>query len=326
MIANGLYKFIANRLSPAGVHGKLSILIYHRVLPEQDPLFPNEVTRATFEAQMASLKEVFNVLPLADAIERLKAGTLPARAVCITFDDGYADNVTVALPVLQRHGLLATFFIATDYLDGGCMFNDTVVEAIRHAACNRLDLSELGLGVHDLSSDTTKRQSIEKILPVIKYLPVGEREGKAKRISELAKSSSLPNDLMMTTEQLRFLHQSGMEIGGHTASHPILARLCVEAVKQEILSGKHFLEETLDTPVRLFAYPNGKLGDDFLCGQADAVRELGFIAAVSTQQGVATRFSDAFLLPRFTPWRNNAKFFIPELLSNLRKCALPISR
>ena len=318
MIANGLYKFIANRLSPAGVHGKLSILIYHRVLPEQDPLFPNEVTRATFEAQMASLKAVFNVLPLAQAVERMKAGTLPARAACITFDDGYADNVTVALPILQRQGLTATFFIATDYLNGGRMFNDTVVEAIRHAACNRLDLSELGLGVHDVSSDAAKRQAIRKILLVIKYLPVAEREAQAKRISELAMSITLPDGLMMTTEQLRFLHLSGMEIGGHTASHPILAGLSSDAVKQEILSGKQFLEDTLGTAVRLFAYPNGKLGDDFLREHAAIVRDLGFVAAASTQSGFATPSSDLFLLPRFTPWRTNGGFFIPELLSNLR--------
>jgi len=326
MIVSSLYKFIANQLSPAGKNARLSVLIYHRVLPERSTLFPGEVTRATFDAQMAHLKAVFNVLPLVEAVERIKAGTLPARAACITFDDGYADNVTVALPILQRHGLTATFFIATGYLNGGRMFNDTVIEAIRRAGCDSLDLTELGLGLHDLSTDTAKRHAIGQILPVLKCLPLGQREAKANRIGELATSDPLPDNLMMTTEQVRHLHLAGMEIGGHTAGHPILAKLSGEAVKQEILAGKKFLEDTLGTTVRLFAYPNGKPGVDFCREQADIVRELGFVAAVTTQSGVATLSSDLFLLPRATPWRLNAKFFVPELLGNLRNCVLPIFR
>ena len=277
MILNRIYRSIAELLSPSGENARLSILIYHHVLAEQDSLFPNEVTRATFEVQMASLKAVFNVLPLGEAIERMKAGTLPARAACITFDDGYADNVTIALPVLQRLGLVATFFIATDYLNGGRMFNDTVIEAIRRAQCDTLDLTELDLGWHDVSSDAAKRHAIAQILPVIKRLPLQEREEKARRISELAKSSPLPDNLMMTTEQLRYLHSWGMEIGGHTAGHPILANLSAEAMKHEIQAGKVFLEDLLDAPVRLFAYPNGKPGVDFLPEQAEIVRELGFV-------------------------------------------------
>lgn len=318
MLVSRLFKFIANRLSPAGADARLSILIYHRVLAEADLIFPNEVTSASFDVQMASLKAVFNVLPLAEAVERMKAGTLPARAACITFDDGYADNVTIALPILLRHGLTATFFIATAYLDGGRMFNDTVIEAIRRARCESLDLSELGLGQHDLSTLVGKRCAIQEILPKLKPLPLDERESNAIRISELACSTPLPDDLMMTTGQVRHLHLSGMEIGGHTARHPILAALSAEEAKQEMLTGKQFLEEALGTRVRLFAYPNGKVGVDFLHEQAAIVRECGFEAAFATHSGVASLASDPFLLPRFTPWRLNRKFFIPELLGNLR--------
>lgn len=321
MLVSRLFKFIANRLSPAGVDARLSILIYHRVLAETDPIFPNEVTGASFENQMASLKAVFNVLPLAEAVDRMKAGTLPARAACITFDDGYADNATIALPVLQRHGLTATFFIATAYLDGGRMFNDTVIEAIRRARCEYLDLTELGLGRHDLTALAGKRCAIQEILPKLKALPLDERESIAISISALACSAPLPDDLMMTTGQIRHLHLSGMEIGGHTARHPILAALSVDEVKQEILTGKQFLEDALGTRVRLFAYPNGRVGVDFLREQAAIVRECGFEAAFSTHSGVASLASDPFLLPRFTPWRLNRQFFIPELLGNLRNSA-----
>ena len=319
MIANPLYKFLGNRLSPAGPKARLSILIYHRVLAERDPLFPNEPTAGTFNAQLGRLKQVFNVLPLHDAVSRLKAGTSPARAACITFDDGYADNLTLAAPILKKHGLHATFFVATAYLNGGRMFNDTVIEAIRHSPLSVLDLTEMGIGKFDITSNAAKTQAIAQILPQVKYLPLGAREQSATRIAELAQSGPLPNDLMMSTEQLKALHASGMEIGGHTALHPILAKLDVAAARKEIAAGKDQLENLLGDRVRLFAYPNGKPGVDYLPEQATIVRELGFDAAVSTQAGTATQSHDVFQLPRFTPWSPALSRFVPMLLDNLRR-------
>lgn len=317
MVANPLYRLLGNWLAPAGPDGRLSILIYHRVLAAQDPLFPHEVTATSFDAQMSRLKAVFNVLPLAEAITRLKKGTLPARAACITFDDGYADNVTVALPILQRHGLSATFFIATAYLDGGRMFNDTVIEALRRTRHDRLDLSELGLGEHDVASPEDKARAIGQILPKVKPLPVAEREATVARLCELTACGPLPEDLMMTTEQLRRLHAAGMEIGGHTARHPILARMDEQAVRHEITEGKAYLEAALGGRVRFFAYPNGKPGTDYLPEQAAIVRELGFDAAFSTRWGAASRHGDIYQLPRYTPWSPQPSRFIPMLLRNL---------
>ena len=105
----------------------LSILIYHRVVAQPDPLFPDVVTAEEFDLQMAALTRWFTVLPLGRAVERLRNGTLPVRAACVTFDDGYADNALSALPILLKHGVKATFFVATRFLDGGSMWNDTVI-------------------------------------------------------------------------------------------------------------------------------------------------------------------------------------------------------
>jgi len=321
MLVNSAYKFIGNRLSPAGTRARLSILIYHRVLAETDPIFPNEVTARLFDAQMARLKLVFNVLPLHAAVTQLNAGTLPARAACITFDDGYADNLTLATPILKKHGLHATFFIATAYLNGGRMFNDTVIEAIRHSRDDELDISALGLGRHDVGTPQAKRDAIIKILPKVKYLPLNQREDKVAELARMVSDIPLANDLMMTTAQLKALHVAGMGIGGHTSRHPILANLDDSALRQEITEGKEFLETTLGEKIALFAYPNGKPDTDYLPRQASIVRELGFDVAVSTQQGVATQTSDLFQLPRFTPWQPNPSRYIPALLDNLRRLA-----
>src|SRR5438067_12205090 len=107
----------AGRLFTAG--GALSILIFHRVTPAADPLLPDIPDAAAFERVVRLLVEHFNVIPLSEAAARLLRASLPPRALCITFDDGYADNHDVALPILARHGVTATFFIATGFLGGG---------------------------------------------------------------------------------------------------------------------------------------------------------------------------------------------------------------
>lgn len=316
-LAHPVYRLAANRLSPAGPGAKLSILIFHRVLAQTDPLFPSEATVQSFDWQMALLKSLFNVLPLPEAVSRLKAGSLPARAAAITFDDGYADNYTHALPILKKHGLHATFFIATAYLDGGRMFNDTVIECVRNTRLARLDLSDMQLGQYELGSIAAKKQAIHQILPKIKYLLPDEREVAAAQVASRAEVESLPNDLMMTTAQLQSLHAAGMEVGGHTHRHPILARLDRDAARSEIATGKTVLEDKLGTRVSIFAYPNGKPGTDYLPEQASIVREVGFDAAVSTSHGVSTRNSDMYQLARFTPWDAKPTAYAMRLLQNL---------
>src|SRR5438876_5084025 len=103
-------------LSPVGSRGRLTILMFHRVHGQRDDLFPNAMHAAIFHERMLWIRSWFNVLPLDEAVTALRKGTLPARALAITFDDGYADNCTMALPILRQLGLHATFFICTAFL------------------------------------------------------------------------------------------------------------------------------------------------------------------------------------------------------------------
>ena len=143
---------------------RLSILILHRVLPKGDPLFPNEPVATEFDELLRHIKSTYNVLRLSDAIERLQAGSLPRRALSISFDDGYADNLSVAAPILRTHGLPATLFITTGYLDGGSMWNDVVIEAFRGTKRSQMDLTHIGLGIHPLASIDDRRVAIERVL------------------------------------------------------------------------------------------------------------------------------------------------------------------
>jgi peptidoglycan/xylan/chitin deacetylase (PgdA/CDA1 family) len=112
-----------------------------------------------------------------------------------------------------------------------------------------------------------------------------------------------------------------MGIGGHTVNHPILARLPAAEARQEIAQGRAALEAALDAPVRVFAYPNGKPGQDYLPEHVDMVRELGFEAAVSTAWGVSRGAADWYQLPRFTPWDQGIGKFGLRLARNMLQAA-----
>jgi len=271
---------------------------------------------AQFELIIGWLKQWFNVLPLDEAVARLNAHSLPPRAAAITFDDGYADNYAVAMPILQRHGLSATFFVATGYLDGGRMWNDTLVEAVRQCGNRRLDLSDEGLGTHDLNSDEAVRQAIDAVLKLVKYRDPEERIKAATYVAKVS-GARLPTDLMMTSEQVKKMRRAGMTIGAHTVTHPILARLSPDDARAEVAESKQFLESLLQERVGLFAYPNGKPDVDYRAVDADMIRGLGFDAAVTTAWGVADARSDLTQLPRFTPWDRTRFRFGTRLARNL---------
>lgn len=312
-----LLKPLFQIMSPAGAGGRLSVLIFHRVLPEPDPLFPDEMHARRFDTLCGWLAAWFNVVPLDQAVVRLQSGTLPARAACLTFDDGYADNHRIALPILQRHDLTATFFIATGFLDGGRMWNDTIIESLRTCSAPVLDLSSLGLGRHDTGSLDERKAAIASLIEQIKYRPVAQRISITEQLARLARVQP-PHDLMMTSEEVKALRQAGMQIGAHTVSHPILARMTDGQARQEIQGSKRFLEQLLGERVGLFAYPNGKPGEDYTPQSVDLVRSLGFDAAVSTQWGTSSGGDDLFQIRRFTPWDRTRLRFGARMLANLR--------
>lgn len=319
LVAGGLpalaSRALAGAVSLTPLRKRLSILIFHRVLAEPDPIFPSEMDARRFEQRMIYLKNCFSLVSLEDGIRGLRDGSLPPRAACITFDDGYADNAEIALPILQRQGVHATFFIATGFLDGGRMWNDTVIELIRRAPAV-LDLEPLGLGRHELDNFADRRATIGSILDALKYLPIAERSA---RVDALAAhiGVALPDNLMMRSEQVRQLHDAGMTVGGHTVNHPIVARMDAASARQEMADGKARLETLIGAPVTLFAYPNGKPGQDYLAEHAQIARELGFDAAVSTSWGAASKHSDFFQLPRFTPWDESQFKFSLRMMRNL---------
>lgn len=297
----------------------LTVLIYHRVLPTADPLRPGEVVAEQFERQMKMLRRCFQPVALADAARRLRDGSLVGRPACVTFDDGYADNLTVAQPILERLGIPATVFVATGYLDGGRMFNDAVIDGVAAMRADTLDLRDMGIGTLSLAGIDARRRAVQAILNTVKRLPGAERDARVRDILRAGRVDRLPAPPMLTSDQVRRLAGAGVEIGGHTVSHSILASMTDAQAEAEIQEGRRTLEGLIDRSVRQFAYPNGRPARDYGAQHPAMIARLGFDLAVSTAAGAATvRSYSPFEIPRVPVWGRSMLRSAARLARNLR--------
>jgi peptidoglycan/xylan/chitin deacetylase (PgdA/CDA1 family) len=295
---------------------KLSILNYHQVLSEPDPLRPWEPDSTRFNWHMALLRRHFRPLSLIEALDHIEDGTLPSRAVCVTLDDGYLNNLEVALPILDRYQIPATVFVATAFSDGDNMWNDRIIDLLAAIKAHAIDLEPVGLGRCTLGNVATRRLLANQIINRLKYLAVEER---SKKVDDLYAANGAISETrkMLYPEEVARLSRAGIEIGGHTHNHPILKGMTPGQQHGEIGRNKALLEQWTGKPVLGFAYPNGRFGKDMDGENLAVIRELGFRYAVSTDAGFTAPDSNRFALRRFTPWDANPLKFHARMLLNL---------
>lgn len=315
MLTSAAEKLLSPVLAMTGnllSRGKLSILIYHQVLAEFDPMRPTEPTAQTFDWHMALLARYFTPLSLTDALEHLKNNTLPANAVCVTFDDGYLNNLTVAAPILAKYRIPATVYVATAFSQGSNMWNDRIIDLCGDPNRTELLTPEGKIALSDWPSRLT---AAEKLLKQYKYLAVRERLQAVEVLYSLNNATEYPAR-MMTPEQICQLASAGVVIGAHTHNHPILKSLPSEAQQQEIIQSKQWLEQWLQQPVTHFAYPNGVAGRDFDEVAVQHVQQAGFASAVVTDWGYSDANTAQLKLKRFTPWDKQPFKFHLRLIKN----------
>jgi peptidoglycan/xylan/chitin deacetylase (PgdA/CDA1 family) len=309
-----LIRSLGDSIAFFGSEGRLAIITYHRILERPDPLLESEPDIEKFTWEMETLAACFNVLPLHDAITLLRENRIPPRAVCITFDDGYRSCHDLALPVLTRLGLPATVFVTTDFLDNGNMWNDRILEAVRLLPMGQLDLREVGLGCWQLSDIEDRKKIVAELDSNCKYLSAPGRLKIIEKLEILAGQAKAANQ-MLSRDMVAALARQGIEIGGHTITHPILTKLSDESARYEIEENKRMLEEIIGKPLRLFAYPNGKVGMDFDQRHVKMVEAAGYFAAFTTAFGAANKNNDFFQFPRSRPWDVTPFWFSVRLLS-----------
>ena len=303
---------ISRRLHPA--RPRPLILMYHRVAtPAVDP-WGLAVSPRHFEEQLATLSRTRTVLSLADMVSQLQSGTLPANAVALSFDDGYADNLSQAAPRLLHTGIPATLFVATDFLDqpreywwdelATLLLGDTAID------CDVDDGHQIWRvrvgGSDDEASRswrawqepaTDRQRAFSDTYTRLRARPAVDRERVVACLRNAAGGMrSLADDRPMTAGELRaWSDTQGLDVGAHTRTHPFLPALDRAAADHEILGSKRACERLLNRTIAGFAYPHG--------GQDEHVRRLvaqnGFAWACTTEpRALQPHEPDLYALPR----------------------------
>jgi peptidoglycan/xylan/chitin deacetylase (PgdA/CDA1 family) len=275
------------------------ILMYHRVAaPAIDP-WGLAVHPDRFEAHLDVLRRRRIVLSVGEIVSRLKAGTLPDKAVAITFDDGYVDNLTEAQPRLAAHGMSATLFLTAGAV--GQQREFWWDELARAIFVNGARPSQEDATWRAWQEPRTDRQrAYFDLWQRLRGATAAERDESMTNVRE---DSSLeaanPADLPLSPHQVGEIVRAGVfELGGHTLTHPVLPLLDSRQRRFEVARGKQCCEELSRRPIAGFAYPHGAVDGD----SRAAVRESGFSWACTTAGTPILPDSDVFALPRlFVP-------------------------
>jgi peptidoglycan/xylan/chitin deacetylase (PgdA/CDA1 family) len=246
----------------------LTVLTYHRIHPEPDNQpFDRGVIDATpveFEKQVATLRRYFTMIGLDDLRRHMRGGALPSNPAILTFDDGYRDCYDRALPILLRHGVKATFFIATAYVNERKVFWwDRISYLIHQSPLERIELEYPIRASIELGSK--KSEAIEQLLRIIKRwhnLDV-ERFLEGLTVCSGARWDSAierryADELIMTWDQIRALRRAGMDIQSHTRTHRVLQTVPHDELVSELAGSRKDLELELGERVSCVAYPVGR--------------------------------------------------------------------
>ncbi len=249
-------------LRAIGAWDGILILNYHRVGDSSQSLFDRNLWSATdadFDQQMGMIAKQFDVIGLPDFERALHERR--GRYVMVTFDDGYLDNYTNAFPILKRHGVPATFFLTTGFLDSQQVsWWDEIAWMIRTTTVSSLEASRWVSTTISLN-ESNREVAIRRLLNVYKGLPDEVTDSYLAFLAETLQtgrcSADAADDTWMTWDMAREMKSNGMTFGGHTVTHPILANQSSAQQDWEVGECKRRLVEELGEPIEAFSYPVG---------------------------------------------------------------------
>ncbi len=303
------------------------ILAYHRVTKLNTDPQMLAVTPSNFSAQLAALRRHFNVIPLTELTRRLIAGESLSGAVALTFDDGYADNLFEAKPLLERYAAPATIFIASNHIDAPTEFWWDELERLLLQPGTLPRTLHMRVGDRDYAWDlgddarysethfenhrtwtvtkpepVTRRHQLYRTLHgLLGLLDIAQRESilDSLRVWAGKGRAGRASHRTVTKAEALVLASGGLiDIGAHTANHPALSMLSANVQEAEIRQSKQRLAELLGQTITSFAYPYGSL-TDYGGDTVKLVKGMAFDCACSTFADVVRPNSDRFQLPRF---------------------------
>ncbi len=258
-----------------------------------------DTTKEQFDEQLAFYTRHFDVIGIDDLTRFVTKGEpLPKSPLLLTFDDGYIDNHDVVLPLLQKHGTRATFFIATDYLAERKLFWwDKINFFVKSSKKDQIELQYPDVRVLPRADDKQVSTAVRACLRIVKDtydLDLERFFQELARGCDVSLSSKeerhLADGMLMTWDHVRALRRAGMDVQSHTASHRVLQTLSPERLKDELVQSKRVLEDVLREPVVAVSYPVGKPLTYFPAIRR-AVRDAGYVMGFSNASGVSTRWT-----------------------------------
>jgi peptidoglycan/xylan/chitin deacetylase (PgdA/CDA1 family) len=311
-----LFRWLGARL-----YGGAMILAYHRIAYSSETTGDLCVSPENFVEQLRDLRRFAHPICLSDVVEHLKDDSLPEKSVAITFDDGYADNLYTAKPLLEQYEIPATVFISTGYLGREFWWD----ELDRLVTNSQTDLGSLSLRVgsawpqwraprqsDEPVSAPARRAYSHALYRFLLKLDPHDRDSAMDLIRSWSEGLSPDNSAaraMSEEELLRLVDGGLIEVGAHTRNHPVLPQLSAQGQEDEIGASKTDLETILGRKILGFSYPNGLA----TAGTRRLVRELGFAYACSGRRDVVRRGSDVYELTRFWQEDVNAGRFAKRL-------------
>jgi peptidoglycan/xylan/chitin deacetylase (PgdA/CDA1 family) len=270
-------------------------LVYHRVGdPPGDPdreLVPARGT-AQFESELRHLKRCYRVVPAARLLEAAAGRRRGQRfPVAITFDDDLSSHVEIAMPILERHGLPATFFVGGTSLNGPVTFWWQSLQAAFDAGKG----VEAAAVVAQATNDSTggERPDIHELARRIERMDRDQRAVVSAGLQEMTGAAA--NGL--SAEQLRVLATRGFEIGFHTRRHDRLPPLADDDLSAAMVEGRAEVAAAAGRPVSLISYPHGA-GDERV---AQAARAAGYTYGFVVGSDPPGPTTNPFLIGRVGP-------------------------
>lgn len=303
----------ARRRSVGGV--RVQIVAWHRVVPDfegmRHKVIPGLLTStATFERQLTWLARNYRIATLTEALDVLAGRAKSDRDLCVlTFDDGYADFLEHALPILRRHHAPAIVYVPTGFVDAGVpLLHDRLHHVLRLAAQRNLAVREIGGGalVASALEDALRGDVIWALERLLETRP---RELCLQVAQALEAALGVdPRDVLVDSpllgwEELRAIHAAGYQIGAHTVDHACLPNESPQEVERQLQRSKEKFREEVGIEVVDFAYPNGW----YSRGAIRALIRNGYRSAVTTEDRPNRLGEDPYTLKRKCVWEYTSR-------------------